>query len=142
MLSLLLTSKWCPERASAANFSHQPLTSHHLVILTFRMISFFYLYHRQCACVPEIINCLLLACCKKRIVLRKRCGYTYTSKELHCAICGYTYIHTYIHTYIPMRRQRITITCLAFQLGNYIVRFAMSWMSSYIQCKLQYTPLI
>ena len=49
MLSLLLTSKWCLERASAANFSHQPLTSHHLVILTFRMISFFYLYHRQCS---------------------------------------------------------------------------------------------
>ena len=56
MLLLLLTSKWCLERASAANFSHQPLTSHHLVILTFRMISFFYLYHRQCACVPEINN--------------------------------------------------------------------------------------
>ena len=40
-----------------AKFPHQPLTFHHLVILTFRMIIIFYLYHRQCACVPGINNC-------------------------------------------------------------------------------------
>ena len=56
MLSLLLISKWCLERASAANFSHQSLTFHHIVIFTFRMIIFLFLYRRQCACVPETNN--------------------------------------------------------------------------------------
>ena len=42
-----------------------------------------------------------------RIVLHKRCGYTYTRIELHCTICRYTYIHTYPreatthHDYLP-----------------------------------------
>ena len=50
----------------------------------------------------------------------------HTSIELHCASCGY--IHAYIHTYIHnhAKRQLITITCLAFRLGNYLLQTMMS----------------
>ena len=58
-----------------------------------------------------------------------RCRASVAVTQLKCPELTVTDIHTYIHTYIHTnaKRQRITISCLAFRLGNKPLTLRLSY---------------
>ena len=65
-------------------------------------------------CCASIVQAWRIYIRKHKIVLRKHCGYTYISIELHCASCGYMYMPT-------SNDNASRLLCLAFRLSSYIL---------------------